>query len=108
MPSTKINFMSKSNYKITRNEYMLTEEVVITIPTAIQSALKIPERELEARLRLELAAHLYEEWLLAFGKAVELAQLSRWDFTAELAKRKIERHYTEHELAEDLAFAVSC
>ena len=85
---------------------MLTEEVVITIPTAIKSALRIPERELEARLRLELAVHLYEEWLLAFGKAVELAQLSRWDFAAELAKRKIERHYTEQELEEDFAFAV--
>ncbi|NUO82691.1 UPF0175 family protein [candidate division KSB1 bacterium] len=40
-----------------------------------------------------------------FGKAVELAQLSHWDFAAELAKRKITRHYTEHELVDDLAFA---
>lgn len=84
---------------------MLTEEVVITIPTAIKSALKIPERELETRLRLELAVHLYEEGFLSFGKAVELARLSHYDFAAELAKRNIARHYTEHELAEDLAFA---
>lgn len=87
---------------------MMPEDVTITIPTEVKSAIKIPERELESRLRLELAVHLYEEWLLAFGKAAELAQVSRWDFAAELAKRKISRHYTENELAEDLAFAGSC
>lgn len=86
---------------------MLPEEITITIPTEVKSALRIPERELEARLRLELAVHLYEEWLLSFGKAAELAQLPRWDFAAELAKRKITRHYTEQELAEDLVFAGS-
>lgn len=86
---------------------MMPEDVTITIPTEVKSALKIPERELESRLRLELAVHLYEEWLISFGKVLELAQLSRYDFAAELAKRNITRHYTEQELAKDLAFAGS-
>lgn len=54
-----------------------------------------------------MAVHLYEEWLLSFGKAVELAEISRWTFAEELAKRKITRHYAEKELQEDIAFAES-
>jgi len=84
---------------------MTTEAFAITIPSQVQRALRIPERELEARLRLELAVHLYEEWLLPFGKAMELAQVSRWHFAEELAKRKIARHYTEQDLDDDIAFA---
>lgn len=84
---------------------MATEYLIITIPGEIQRALRIPEQELEERLRLELAIHLYEEWLLSFGKAVELAGVSRWYFAEQLAKRKIARHYTEEDLEEDLAFA---
>jgi len=84
---------------------MLTDDVTITIPTAVKSALKIPEREIGARLQIELAVHLYEEWLLSFSKAVELSQMSRWAFAEALAKRKITRHYTEQDLDEDLAFA---
>jgi predicted HTH domain antitoxin len=80
-------------------------ELAIPIPAEVRRALRIPERELAARLRLELAVHLYEEWLLAFGKAVEMAQISRWHFAEELARRKIPRHYTEEDLDDDLAFA---
>jgi len=54
--------------------------------------------------RLELAVRLYEEWRLSFGKAVEMAQVSRWKFAEELAKREIPRHYTEKDLDDDLAF----
>lgn len=83
---------------------MLTE-LAIPIPAEVKRALRIPEREIATRLRLELAVHLYEEWLLAFGKAAEMAQISRWHFAEELAKRKIPRHYTEEDLDDDLAFA---
>jgi predicted HTH domain antitoxin len=86
---------------------MLTQDVTITIPSEVKRALRIPERELAGRLSLELAVHLYEEWLLPFGKAAELAQASRWQFAEELAKRKIVRHYTEKDLEEDIAFATS-
>jgi predicted HTH domain antitoxin len=84
---------------------MLTSDLNITIPTEITRALKIPEKEQSERLRLELAVHLYEEWLLSFGKAAELAKMSRWVFSEELGKRKVARHYTDKELDEDVAFA---
>jgi len=87
---------------------MLSEDqTVITIPTEVKRALRIPEAELETRLRVELAVHLYEEWLLSLGKAAELAQKSRWQFAEELARRNIHRHYTEKDLEEDVAFANS-
>ena len=79
--------------------------MAIPIPAEVKHALRIPERELATRLRLELAVHFYEEWLLAFGKAAEMAKISRWHFAEELAKRKIPRHYTEEDLDDDLAFA---
>jgi predicted HTH domain antitoxin len=84
---------------------MLIDDVSITIPTGVKRALKIPDREIAARLQLELAVHLYEEWLLSFSKAAELAQMSRWAFAEALAKRKVPRHYTEQDLDEDIAFA---
>jgi predicted HTH domain antitoxin len=84
---------------------MSTGSLAITIPTEVKCALRIPERELGDRLRLELAVHLYEEWLLPFGKAAALAQMSHWSFAEELAKRKITRHYTEEDLENDIAFA---
>lgn len=86
---------------------MLTQDVTIMIPPEVKRALRIPERELATRLRLELAVHLYEEWLLPFGKAAGLAQVSKWQFAEELAKRKIVRHYTEKDLEDDLAFAAT-
>jgi predicted HTH domain antitoxin len=86
---------------------MSTESLAITIPTEVKRALRIPEKELGDRLRLELAVHLYEEWLLPFGKAAALAQMSHWSFAEQLARRKITRHYTEEDLKDDIAFANS-
>lgn len=84
---------------------MSTESLAITIPMEVKRALRIPEKELGERLRLELAVHLYEEWLLPFGKAAALTQMSDWNFGEELAKREITRHYTEEDLKDDVAFA---
>lgn len=39
------------------------------------------------------------------GKARKLAEMNKWEFIEELARRKIERHYTIKELEEDIAFA---
>jgi predicted HTH domain antitoxin len=52
----------------------------------------------------ELAIALYGQSILSFGKAAELAAASRYVF-ADLIGRDIPRHYTEHELAQDLDYA---
>ena len=54
-------------------------------------------------LKLELALHLYAQGRLSSGKARELAGLSLWQFRQMLAVRRIEPHYDEAALNEDVA-----
>ncbi len=56
-------------------------------------ALKIPEKEKEKTLLIELAVSLYQRGILSFGKARELAKMDKWEFHEELGKRNIARHY---------------
>ena len=79
----------------------------MSIPEDILASIKIPREDLEKVLKLELATALYRRGIISFGKARKLAGVSKWEFLEELGKRKIERHYTEKELEEDLAFAKS-
>ncbi|MEO8658112.1 MAG: UPF0175 family protein [Bryobacteraceae bacterium] len=73
------------------------------VPDSVLRSLKLPEGEVEARLRLELALSLYSQSILSFGKATELACLSRYEFAGQLGRRGIPRHYGPEELAEDLS-----
>jgi predicted HTH domain antitoxin len=77
----------------------------LDIPESITSSLRLPEPEMESRLRAELGIALYAQGILAFGKASELAGISRHRFAELLAEREIPRHYTEQELAQDLEYA---
>jgi len=77
----------------------------LDIPESITSSLRLPEPEMEPRLRAELAVALYAQSILAFGKASELAGVSRFAFAELLAQRKIPRHYSAQELAQDLEYA---
>jgi len=79
--------------------------LTLQIPDEIASALRVPEPEQERRLALELACSLYAGELLSAGKAAQLAGLSRLVFGEELGRRGIARHYTEGDLATDLAYA---
>lgn len=79
-------------------------ETTIKIPTEIFNAIKLPEKEKVALLLLELAIILYDRQILSFGKARELAKMSKWEFHNELGKRKIERHYNEENYLEDIAY----
>lgn len=85
--------MSKSDY------------VVIKIPRDIVEGARIPEKEFEMVARIELAVALYAKGILSLGQARRLAGLSKWEFLEELAKRRVERHYTREELEDDIAFA---
>ena len=79
--------------------------ITLHIPDSIARSLRIPEAEAQDRVRRELAAALYASGLLSFGKASELAGVSRFDFTDVLAQRKIPRHYGQEELNEDSTYA---
>jgi predicted HTH domain antitoxin len=76
--------------------------VVLELPPEVREALRIPVAEQEVRLQRELAIRLYEKGLLSFGKARELAGLSKWEFHELLAAEGVPRHYDLEELEADL------
>ena len=80
-------------------------ELTLRIPKEVDRALKIPGKEKESVLLKELAISLYQQDILSFGKARQLANMSKWEFHNELGKRKIARHYTSEEFEEDLRYA---
>lgn len=56
----------------------------------------------EQAIRKELALQLYEQNIFTFGQARHLANLSVWEFQQLLGNRKIQRHYTQVDLLEDV------
>jgi len=74
----------------------------IEISDELLQAIKIPSAEASTRLRRELALRLYEKGLLSFGKARELAGMTRWAFHDFLGEEGIARRYDVEELKEDL------
>ena len=63
-----------------------------------------PRRRGRGSAALELAVALYGQAILSFGKAAELAGVSRYQFGELVTRRGIPRHYGPDELAEDLAY----
>ena len=82
--------------------------VTLEISDAVSTALRLPPPELKTRLQLELAVSLYAQQILSLGKAAELAGLPRWELNDLLARRGVPMHYSESDLAEDLAYARRC
>ena len=76
--------------------------IALELSPDLCDALRIPVAEQEARLRRELAIRLYEKGLLSFGKARQLAGLSKWAFHELLAAEGVVRHYDLEELKADL------
>jgi len=79
----------------------------LEIPDSVAQSIRLPEGEVEQRLRSELAVALYAQGILSFVKASELAGLSRYEFADLAGSRGIPRHYGEEDLAEDLAYGRS-
>ncbi|NMF85301.1 UPF0175 family protein [Nodosilinea sp. P-1105] len=78
-------------------------KLTLEISSELAEALRLPEDERLTRLQQELAIRLYQKGLLSFGKARELASLSKWEFHELLSQEGIERSYDEEELESDLA-----
>lgn len=80
-------------------------DIYLPVPESVVTALRVPETDVQAELLAELAVALYAQSLLPFGKAQELSGLSRLQFAALLAKRRVARHYGNEELEDDLHYA---
>lgn len=78
--------------------------ITVQVPDSVARSLRLPENEVEERLRCELALSLYSQGILSFGKAAELAAIPRDRFADLVTQRGIPRHYGAEELAEDLAY----
>ena len=79
------------------------KSLVLEIPGDVADAMRLPDGEKPARVRLELAISLYGQGILGLGKSAQLAGLSRAELNRVLAQRQIPMHYGAEELAEDLA-----
>jgi len=78
-------------------------DIVIEIPKDILRSMKVPEKELPDRLKIELALRLYQSGVLTFGKARSLAGMTKWDFQSLLGKEGIHMRYDVQDLEKDLS-----
>ena len=81
--------------------------LALLIPESILSTIKMPEKDIEQELKNILAVDLYANGYLGFGKARQLAGLSKYKFAILLTSKNIPRNYTEAELNQDLEYANS-
>jgi len=77
-------------------------KLILEISDELAEALRVPPSERLSRVQQELAVRLYQKGLLSFGKARELAEMSKWRFHELLAEEGIERSYDLEELEADL------
>lgn len=77
----------------------MSQTNILEVPQEIldSARLTVPE------LKIEIAVHLYAQGRLSIGKARELADMSLWEFRQLLASRRIEPHYDQADLEEDVA-----
>ena len=78
------------------------DKLTLELSADLLEALRLPPEEQEKRLQQELAVRLYQKGLLAFGKARQLAGMTKWQFSFLLGEEGIFRRYDLEELDEDL------
>lgn len=79
--------------------------LTLIIPDDVLESLKLPRDRMEIELKQEMAYTLYERGLASMGVARRYAEINKWAFLDGLAKRGIQRHYSEEELSEDIDYA---
>ena len=77
----------------------MTATSIVEVPRDVLDAARLSVSD----VKVELAVALYAQGRLSIGKARELANLSLWEFRQLLATRRIESHYDEADLADDVA-----
>lgn len=77
-------------------------KIDVDLPDDLVEAIKLPSEEVPMRLKRELAVRLYEKRLLGFGKARQLAKMTKWEFQRLLGEEGILRSYDIEELGKDL------
>jgi len=83
------------------------KSITIEIPGDIVATMKLPKKRIKKYLLIDIAASLYQQEILSFGKARQFCKLNKWEFQKELGIRQIQRHYEVKDLEEDIKFAHS-
>ena len=81
---------------------LFLQKLTMEIPEDLIEAICLPRGEIPSRLKKELAVRLYEKGLLSFGRARELAGVSKWEFQFLLGEEGVLRRYDLQELEKDL------
>jgi predicted HTH domain antitoxin len=79
--------------------------IMLEIPDSVVRAMRLPPKEQRHQLQIELAVGLYAQSILSFGKACELAGITKVEFGILLGKRNIPRQYNEKDLQDDISYA---
>jgi len=81
--------------------------ILLEIPDSVARAMRLPPNEQSRQLKVELALSLYAQSILSFGKACELAGMTKVEFGRLLSKRNIPRQYSAEDLQDDITYASS-
>jgi predicted HTH domain antitoxin len=80
--------------------------VDVTVPDGLLAALKKAPHEVADELRLAAAIHWYQQGALSMARAAETAGMTRTEFLAELARRRVDVFVVdEQDLARELGDA---
>lgn len=71
----------------------------------LTEAFKVTQSEVPRVVRLELACALYGRGVLTQSQGAELAELDRFAFVEELARRGVPQRYTSADLQSDVDYA---
>ncbi len=73
-----------------------------TISIEVPDEIKVPEKDLERLVKVELALRLYQKGYVSLGQARRISNLSKWEFLELLSREKIPVNYDENEFKKDL------
>jgi len=77
--------------------------VEVTFPDTLLAALRKAPHEVAAEVRVAASIHWYQQGAISMERAAEFAGLTRRDFLAELARRRVDVFVVEGEdLAQEL------
>lgn len=77
--------------------------VDVTVPDSLLAALRKAPHEVAGEMRLAAAIHWYQQGRLSMSRAAETAGMTRPEFLAELARRRVDVFVVdEQDLAREL------
>lgn len=78
-------------------------KVEVTVPDSLFAALRKAPHEIESELTVAAAIHWYQQSAITMERAAEAAGMTRPEFLAELAHRRVDVFVTDEEdLAREL------